>query len=648
MHRPSGPRTALRLSVAAWQLSRAPETRSALLGAPAQPELPPFAPPGALAESSVLSSDGRTLISTEANEVTLWDLRTRRVSATYRPPFDEDASALGRQVSPDGRLLALCTPGGARLWDLRADPAWTVRPSCAAEGVPWFTPGGRAPAIQDGHGLRRVDVSSGKELPRLEQTAPVDFVFSPDGRFAAGVGSGDVLLWRLDRPHGPVFRHPVAEEVRIDTQTRVLRYTTGSPQGTRTVRGLDVSRALDSSWQERTATQAVHSADGRVAVVRAGRVSLLDGRTGRRLATVPVAPTGGTSVDSPVLMSLSADGRLLAFGRGTADVLGGPTRITVWDTTRNRSLMDIAVPSEDMAFTGLALSPDGRTLMTMDDSGGASTVRDAADGTKLRVLNRGKNEGADGDDGARAAVSSDGGTVLTDTGALVRTTGNGHERTALENCACRTVFSPAGDRAAVIGSRTGITVWDGRLRTPLGLLSGGLSKGMPGRYVRHAAGRASPSRHTTSTRRGRSPRCAAAPEGRSRPPSGGRTCPASPTGRCAERRPRDRPARPAARRAGRRPRRRRGGPAQNASRPGDEGVVRGHARRPGAAGALPPGQAGAGAPGAAGDRRASRAASACSVRTQVRGGAMPSISPNRCPFPAVRGGPAGIHRVLRR
>ena len=58
--------------------------------------------------------------------------------------------------------------------------------------------------------------------------------------------------------------------------------------------------------------------------------------------------------------------------------------------------------------------------------------------------------------------------------------GNRHERTALEHCACRTVSSPAGDRAAVIGSGAGITLWDGRLRPPLGLLSGGLSKGMPG------------------------------------------------------------------------------------------------------------------------------------------------------------------------
>ncbi|MEU3607837.1 hypothetical protein AB0E83_20665 [Streptomyces sp. NPDC035033] len=588
--RPSDPRTALRLSVAAWQLSRAPETRSALLGALAQPELPPFTPPGGPPESSVLSADGRTLITTEANEVTLWDLRTRRVSATYRPRLGEDASAMGHQispdgrfltgwtdggsrlrlwdvragrwhgpslvrdaappgsdsvagtadpegssyamgfshsgnsllvgvddrvevwdvrsgarqfarefpgeggrlwgdVSPDGRLLALCASNGLRLWDLRADrradTAWTARPSCEAEGLPWFTPDGRALAMQDGHGLRRVDVSTGEELPRLEQVAPVSFTFSPDGRFAAGVGSGDILLWRLDRPHGPVFRHPVAEEgaeeVRIDTEARALRYTTGSPQGTQTIRSLDVSRALGPSWQERAATQAVHSADGRVvAVVRAGRLALLDGRTGRHLAAVPVAPAGGTSADSPVLMSLSADGRRLAFGRGAADDLGRPTRITVWDTTRNRSLVDVAASSEEVAFTGLALGPDGTTLMTTDDSGGEITVRNAADGTRLRVLNRGKDDEADGDDGALTAVSPDGGTILTDAGTLVRAAGTGHERTGLENCACRTVFSPTGDRAAVIDSGAGITLWDGRLRTPLGLLSGGLSKGMPG------------------------------------------------------------------------------------------------------------------------------------------------------------------------
>ncbi|MFF9852475.1 hypothetical protein [Streptomyces litmocidini] len=92
---PSDPRTALRLSVAAWQVSRAPETRSALLGAPAQPELPPFTPPDAPVESSVLSSDGRTPISTEANEVILWDLRTRRVSATHRPPGGRTTGWMG-------------------------------------------------------------------------------------------------------------------------------------------------------------------------------------------------------------------------------------------------------------------------------------------------------------------------------------------------------------------------------------------------------------------------------------------------------------------------------------------------------------------------------------------------------------------------
>ncbi|MEV3988688.1 hypothetical protein AB0J57_07235 [Streptomyces sp. NPDC049837] len=587
--RPSDPRTALRLSVAAWQLSRTPETRSALLGALAQPEQPPFTPPGSSAEMWALSSDGRTLMGGSGNKVTLWDLATRR-AATHRTPSDE-ASTMGHQfspdgrfltvmsdtgarlrlwdiragryhgppigprepmkldpdpgsgpigvesatyaygfsssgrslifdvddrvevwdvrsgarqfvrtfpwadngtmndVSPDGRLMALCAPDGLQLWDLRtdrrADAAWTGRPSCETEGAPWFTPDGRALAIQDRYGLRRVDVSSGKDLPRLEQVAPESFVFSPDGRFVAGVGSADILLWRLDRPHGPVFRHPVAEDrpqdVRIDMHARVLRYTTESAEGRQTVRSLDVSRALASTWRDGAATQAVHSADGSVvAVSRAGRLALLDGRTGRHRATVPVAPAGGDDADSRVLMSLSADGRRLAFGRDSAEVLDQPTRITVWDTVRNRRLADVTPASEEMAFTGVLLSPDGRTLLTTADSGNEITVRDAGNGKKLRVLRQKKDEGMYGEGGALSAVLPDGSTVLTDTGDLVRTTGKGSERTALENCACLTVFSPAGDRAVVVDSAAGITLWDGRLRTSLGLLSGGLSKGMPG------------------------------------------------------------------------------------------------------------------------------------------------------------------------
>ncbi|MGI5484546.1 hypothetical protein [Streptomyces lavendofoliae] len=590
--RSSDPRTALRLGAAAWRLSPAPETRAALLGALAQPERPPFSPPGNSPDVQPLSADGRTLLGTRGKKVVLWDLRTRRVRATYRAPSDADVSMTGPQfspdghllaveespgtarlrlwdvraqrytgppvgpggpeaaaldpapesgglasvsygygfsdsgrsllfrvgdrlevwdvrsgerrfarvfpgsrdeafgdVSPDGRLMALCGLGGLQVWDLRAarraDTAWTSRPGCEADTSPWFTPDGRAVALQDRYGLRRVDVATGRELPRLEQVAPVVFAFSPDGGFVAGAGSGDILLWRLDRPHGPVFRHPLAgdepEDVRIDTHAGVLRYSTRSAAGAQTVHSLDVSRALGSDWQDTTATQAVHSADGSVvAVVRAGRVVLLDGRTGRHLAAIPYAPTAGSTGEPSVLMALSADGRRFAFGRAPAETLDQPTRITVWDTARHRRLTDIALSSEETVFTGLALSPDGRTLMTTTDSGDGITVRDAGTGRKLRVLPEATDGGPDEGGGALSAVSPDGATVLTDTGTLLSTRGKRGERTALDNCACTTVFSAAGDRAAVVDAAGGITLWDGRLRTSAGLLSGGLSRGMPG------------------------------------------------------------------------------------------------------------------------------------------------------------------------
>ncbi|MFF8387059.1 hypothetical protein ACF053_25900 [Streptomyces kanasensis] len=602
--RPSQPRTALLLSVAAWRLSRTPETHSALLGALAQHERPPFTPPGSSADTDLLGADGRTLLTTRGDGFVLWDLHTRRVTATHRGPTDADTFALGHQlspdgrytmvgtetgtaqmrlwdvraqryhgppigpghlltagpdadvgvdggvgagvdgadlasapasfahgfsssgrsvlfhvgdrvevwdvpsgtrqfaraypgaedsaagdVSPDGRLLALCLPDGLELWDLRtdrrADTGWRGKPDCGDELSPSFTPDGRTVALQDDHGLRRIDVTSGKELPRLEQVAPVAFAFSPDGRFAAGAGSGDILLWRLDRPHGPVFRHPLAEDqpedVRIDVRARALRYTTQSADGTQTVHSLDVGGALSAPRQGTAVTQAVHSADGSVVtVLRAGRLAVLDGRTGRHRTTLPAAVSTGASGEAPLLLSLSSDGRRLAFGWTPDESPDRPTRVTVWDTVRNRRLTDVTVPSPDVTFTGLALSPDGRTLLTTTDMDDGITLRDAADGRKLRVLRQGRSDAAFGGGGALSALSPDGGTVLTDAGALVRTAGEDVERSALDNCACTTVFSPAGDRAVVVESESDITLWDGRLRTSLGLLSGGLSKGLPG------------------------------------------------------------------------------------------------------------------------------------------------------------------------
>ncbi|MFB0620265.1 hypothetical protein [Streptomyces sp. AGS-58] len=124
----SDPVTAMRLSVAAWRLADATETRSALIGAVAQRELDVFAVPGADAgfdgsdnATRRLTADGRSVVSVTADRVRIWDLRTRRLTLSAPGPGKLMADGTSAVVGPDGRTLALPTmEDGIKLWDVRS------------------------------------------------------------------------------------------------------------------------------------------------------------------------------------------------------------------------------------------------------------------------------------------------------------------------------------------------------------------------------------------------------------------------------------------------------------------------------------------------------------------------------------------------
>ncbi|MEU0569243.1 AAA family ATPase [Nonomuraea sp. NPDC005983] len=81
--RQSDPRLAMQLSLAAWRLADLPETRAALLTASRQPQQDTFTDPDpAPATMRWLSTDGRTLISAGATQVTRWDLDSQRTIST--------------------------------------------------------------------------------------------------------------------------------------------------------------------------------------------------------------------------------------------------------------------------------------------------------------------------------------------------------------------------------------------------------------------------------------------------------------------------------------------------------------------------------------------------------------------------------------
>ncbi|MFE9018008.1 helix-turn-helix domain-containing protein [Streptomyces sp. NPDC007808] len=123
----SDPVTAMRLSVAAWQLADTTETRSALIGAMAQREEDVFAVPGAdsgpndqsSTEVRRLTADGSSVVSVTADRVRVWDLRTHRLTLSRRGPGRLMDNGGEPYLSPDGRTLAVPTGDALKLWDIR-------------------------------------------------------------------------------------------------------------------------------------------------------------------------------------------------------------------------------------------------------------------------------------------------------------------------------------------------------------------------------------------------------------------------------------------------------------------------------------------------------------------------------------------------
>ncbi|MEU2224968.1 hypothetical protein [Streptomyces sp. NPDC018347] len=443
---------------------------------------------------SGFSAAGHALLFVTGDRLEVWDAAGgRRLFAHSSAALEESENG---DVSPDNRLVAVCVQGGVNVWDIRTrrrvDTAWRKRPACGPDAGLQFSPDSRTLAMVDTTGVRRVTVRTGTALPKLAQTAPTGAVFSADGRLLAGVGGNDILLWRLDHPEAPVLRHPLTDiqprDVRIDTAGRMLRYTADASDGGTVVHSLDIDSVLRPRWNPRAVAEAALSADGSVLAVLdsrdqgSPRPRILDGHTGRPRYTITAGPpeaAGNALGPDPAIMALSADGRRLAFGSGPADLMDEPTRITVWDTVRDRRLTEFRPYRGDAFPTGLALGPDGRELLTTDSDDATVTVWDADSGRRLRTVTR---RGARGDDGTGDSISSlsaDGGTLLTSSGALLPTNGHGPQRMT-GDCLCVSALSPDGGRVALAATDGGITLWDTERATSLGVLPGGFFRGATG------------------------------------------------------------------------------------------------------------------------------------------------------------------------
>ncbi|MEV1005228.1 serine/threonine-protein kinase [Nonomuraea sp. NPDC050202] len=119
-YRQSDPRLAMQLSLAAWQLDRTPQTRTALTTSLAQREVAVFKDPATAAGTlRILGADGRTMASVGGDAVRLWDVRTGRSAGGIAKLGLGGAGPVAAALSPTGRRLLMATGEQAGVWDLR-------------------------------------------------------------------------------------------------------------------------------------------------------------------------------------------------------------------------------------------------------------------------------------------------------------------------------------------------------------------------------------------------------------------------------------------------------------------------------------------------------------------------------------------------
>lgn len=380
--RTTDPRAAMRLGVAAWRISPLPESRRALLGALTQPERDAFSDPApGDGPRRFLIGSGRTLLSVADGRWTAWDVAAHRRTGSGRLPAGPHTVDA---VSPDGRLLALATAEGPRLWDT-VTGTWTGGPPrrTAAPYDLVFTPGG------DGYLLSGTGTGTGSDMGsggRVEDAADDDRVelrSVVDGRplsvTRGTAGAANVAVFPGGRT---VATCPVG----------------GAP----TVR--EAGRVLAGDWDrargmcgETSALVPGPRGTTRFAVLSESGVRVWDTVTGRTVADLP-APLPSHAAFSP-------DGAFLATAnRGEICVwrLAAPETPVFHHALNNQRLygglawdpgrpvlryleggtvhsLDVTAPTtgawRNRPLDRVLLSPDGRTLATAERTGTHYTFR---------------------------------------------------------------------------------------------------------------------------------------------------------------------------------------------------------------------------------------------------------------------------------
>ncbi|MET7688154.1 helix-turn-helix domain-containing protein [Streptomyces sp. NPDC005483] len=408
---------------------------------------------------------------------------------------DETHTVTTAALGPGGRLLAVCPAGGApQVWDTvrgrRLPGDWTKADGTVcgtgsgADGgsrLLRFSADGRRLAAVHGTTATVWDVSGGRTVADFtsgDYTGFSDAVLSPDGEFLATADGREVAVWQTVNGGGLVFHTPTAgAEVRElswdpDRAGRTLRYLDGA-----TVHTDNLSDRLNVPWRTTPADATALSPDGTVlatvtAASRPGKGYHLDMRAthdGAVLAHAALGPLPGDDDNRVPRLAFSPDGGSLAVADTVSAHGSLRQRFSVWDVRAHRVRTSFETSgAADRTVFALALGPGGRQLVAGRDTDGVGTAELWDTGTRRRTATlKGVSPGvlALRSDGRLLAGSADQYAALPSGRVTGRALADGRQVTAL-------AFSPDGSRLAV-GDITGhVTVWDGDLRTRLGILTG--------------------------------------------------------------------------------------------------------------------------------------------------------------------------------
>jgi len=508
------PITAALLAGAAWQIAPTAQARYSLLESLAQPVRGVLTAQSGVVTALAYAPHGGTLAAGYSDgTIRLWDVSSHRLISTTT----WGAAALALAFTGGGKTLEVADPDAIGAWNLTGGAKIATRQLTGqiAGGAVAFSPDGTTIATGGGDGnVRLWNAGTLQEIgaPMSSDLQPVDAVaFSPDGTTVAAASSdGNVQLWDAGTQQevgtAMLAGSAAVKALAFSPDGNVL--ATGGEDGTArlwdTATEQEIGAGMPTGdpvealafdaggtmlataetdgstdlWDVATQSQAGAS----LAAQGAGAVSSLAFSpaagglaTGSGTGTIQLwdpaefhQATGALAIGTPEPPRAAAAGgasAVLAAGGGILAVNEGQGVVRLWNVRTRRP---VGGPiSSNHAVTGLALSPDGKTLAVV------------ADGLQLWATATGQPIGRPlpASDAAGSAAFSPNGTLLASIGA------GGQAR--LWNAATRQqvgapmavggsgtsgalAFGPGGTTLATVGADGRARLWSVATQRPIG------------------------------------------------------------------------------------------------------------------------------------------------------------------------------------